>query len=58
MRRFQRSRSLVAVVAYYLVDLYDDVLGDAGLYGCAINHCVKLMLCSSGYMGISRKVKK
>jgi hypothetical protein len=28
----------VAVVAYYLVDLDDDVLGDAGLYRNAINH--------------------
>ena len=29
---------LAAVVADDFVDLYDDVLGDAGLYGCAINH--------------------
>ena len=30
--------SLTAVVAYDLVDLYDDVFGDAGLYGSAIDH--------------------
>ena len=30
--------SLAAVVADDLVDLYDDVLGDAGLYGSAIDH--------------------
>ena len=38
MWRFWRSRSLAAVVAYYLVDLYDDVFGYAGLYGIAIDH--------------------
>ena len=38
MWRFWRSRSLAAVVADDLVDLYDDVLGDAGLYGIAIDH--------------------
>ena len=36
MQCFWRSRSLAAVVAYDLVDLYYDVLGDAGLYGSAI----------------------
>ena len=30
--------SLAAVVADDLVDLYDDVLGDAGLFGSAIDH--------------------
>ena len=30
--------SLTAVVADDFVDLYDDVLGDAGLYGIAIDH--------------------
>ena len=30
--------SLAAVVADNLVDLDDDVLGDAGFYGSAINH--------------------
>ena len=30
--------SLAAVVADDLVDFYDDVLGDAGLYGSAIDH--------------------
>ena len=30
--------SLAAVVADDLVDLYDDVLGDAGFYGSAIDH--------------------
>ena len=30
--------SLAAVVTDDLVDLYDDVLGNAGLYGSAINH--------------------
>ena len=35
---FLRYRLLAAVVADDLVDLYDDVLGDAGLYGSAINH--------------------
>ena len=29
---------LAAVVADDLVDLYDDVLGDAGIYGSAIDH--------------------
>ena len=29
---------MLTVVAYYLVDLYDDVLGDAGLFGSAIDH--------------------
>ena len=29
---------LAAVVADDLIDLYDDVLGDAGLYGSAIDH--------------------
>ena len=29
---------LAAVVAYYLVDLDDNVLGDAGLYRSAIDH--------------------
>ncbi len=38
MWHFWRSRSLAAVVADDLVDLYDDVFGDAGLYGIAINH--------------------
>ena len=33
-----RFCSLAAVVADNLVDLYDDVLGDAGLYGSAIDH--------------------
>ena len=33
-----RFWSLAAVVADDLVDLYDDVLGDAGLYGSAIDH--------------------
>lgn len=28
----------MAVVADDLVDIYDDVLGDAGLYGSAIDH--------------------
>ena len=35
---FGRAGSLAAVVADDLVDLDDDVLGDAGLYGRAINH--------------------
>ena len=38
MQCFWRSRSLAAVVADDLVNLYDDVLGDAGLYGSAIDH--------------------
>ena len=38
MWRFWWSRLLAAVVANDLVDLYDDVLGDAGLYGSAIDH--------------------
>ena len=29
---------MLTVVADDLVDLYDDVLGDAGLYGSAIDH--------------------
>ena len=33
-----RSRLLAAVVADDLVDLYDDVLGNAGLFGSAIDH--------------------
>ena len=33
-----RYRLLAAVVANDLVDLDDDVLGDAGLYGSAIDH--------------------
>ena len=33
-----RSRLLATVVADDLVDLDDDVLGDAGLYGSAIDH--------------------
>ena len=36
MWSFCWSRSLAAVVADDFVDLYDDVLGDAGLYGSAI----------------------
>ena len=35
---FGRGCSLTAVVADDLVDLYDDVLGDAGLFGSAIDH--------------------
>jgi len=35
---FGRDYSLAAVVADDLVDLYDDVLGDAGFYGSAINY--------------------
>ena len=35
---FGRGCSLAAVVADDLVDLDDDVLGDAGLYGSAIDH--------------------
>ena len=35
---FGRGCSLAAVVAYDFVDFYDDVLGDAGLYGSAIDH--------------------
>ena len=38
MWRFWGARSLAAVVADNLVDLDDDVLGDAGLYGIAIYH--------------------
>ena len=38
MWRFWRSRSLAAVVADDLVDLDDDVLRDAGLFGSAIDH--------------------
>ncbi len=33
-----RSRLLAAVVANNLVDLYDDVLGNLGIYGLAIDH--------------------
>ena len=35
---FGRGCSLAAVVADDFVDLYDDVLGDAGLFGSAIDH--------------------
>ena len=35
---FGRAGSLAAVVADDLVDLDDDVFGDAELYGSAINH--------------------
>ena len=35
---FGRAGSLAAVVANDLVNLYDDVLGDAGLYRSAIDH--------------------
>ena len=38
MRRFWRSRSLAAVVADNLVDLNDDVLGNLGVNGLAIDH--------------------
>ena len=38
MRRFWWSRLLAAVVADDLVDLDDDVLGDAGLFRSAIDH--------------------
>ena len=38
MRRFWRSRSLAAVVADNLVDLYDDILGNLGINGLAIDH--------------------
>ena len=36
-----RFCSLATVVANDLVDFYDDVLGDAGLYGITINHLDK-----------------
>ena len=38
MRRFWRSRLLAAVVADNFVDLDNDVLGNLGLYGIAIDH--------------------
>ena len=38
MRRFWRSRLLAAVVANDLVDLDDDVLGNLGVNGLAIDH--------------------
>ena len=38
MWRFWRSRSLAAVVADNLVDLDDDVLGNFGINGLAIDH--------------------
>ena len=38
MWRFWRSRSLAAVVADDLVDLDDDVFGNLGVNGLAINH--------------------
>ena len=38
MWRFWRSRSLAAVVADDLVDLDDDVFGNLGVNGLAIDH--------------------
>jgi hypothetical protein len=38
MWRFWRSRSLAAVVADDLVDLDDDVFGNIGVNGLAIDH--------------------
>ena len=41
MRRFWRSGLLAAVVADNLVDLDDDVLGNLGVNGLAIDHLCK-----------------
>ena len=41
MWRFWRSRSLAAVVADDLIDLDDDVLGNFGINGLAIDHLGK-----------------
>ena len=47
MQCFWRSRSLAAVVADNLVDLDDDILGNLGINGLAIDH-----LCESNTLVI------